>query len=295
MLRFVVLGSGAAVPSPERNLCSIAMKIEGDVYLVDCGEGTQRQMMKLGISYGKVKTIMITHLHGDHIYGIPGLVETLRLAERKEKLHIVGPKGTEERVSQLIGKKIDFLEVKDIGSGWSFPIEEAKFIAFSVEHKGLALGYAYIEDEKRRFDKEKCESLGISGRMFKTLETKGEVEVKGKTIKIDDITYKKEGKKVVFSGDTRYSKKVVAAAQGADILFHEGTSMEEMREKTDEDMHSTVSDAATVAKEAGVKQLVVYHIGNRYRMKDMKEFEAEGKKIFENLIAAKDGTEILLK
>ncbi len=294
MLRFVVLGSGAAVPSPERNLCSIAMKIEGDVYLIDCGESTQRQMMKLGISYGKVRMIMITHLHGDHIYGIPGLVYTLKLGERKEPLLIVGPKGTEERLMQLIGKKIDFVQIKEIDEGWSFPIDEAKFVAFPVEHKVPTLGYAYVEEEKRRFDKEKCEELGIKGRAFKTLETKGEVEVKGKKIKIEDVTYKKEGKKVVFSGDTRYSKRVVSAAEGADLLFHEATFMEDMKEKAEEDMHSTVSDAARVAKEAGVKQLVVYHISNRYMRKDMEAFEKEGKKIFENLTVAKDGTEILL-
>jgi ribonuclease Z len=302
MLRFVVLGSGSAVPSPERNLCSIAMKIEGDVYLIDCGEGTQRQMMKLGISYGKVKMIMITHLHGDHIYGIPGLVYTLKQAERKEPLFIVGPKGIEERVRQLVGREIDFVKVKEIDGEWSQPIEEngrdkknARFIAFPVEHKVQALGYAYIEGEKRRFDKEKCAELGIKGRDFGTLETKGEIEIKGKTIRIEDVTYKQEGKKVVFTGDTKYSKSVIAAAQGADILFHEGTFLEDMRDKADEDMHSTAGDAARVAKEADVKRLVIYHISNRYMKRDMKQFEAEGKEIFDNLIIAEDGTEILLK
>lgn len=293
-LRLVVLGSGAAVPSPERNLTSVAMRYEGDVYLFDCGEGTQRQMMKCGISYSKVKMIFISHLHADHILGIPGLVYTLSISEseRTEPLFIVGPLGTKKRITELVGKEVPFLKIEDIAPGWTIDIDGAEVKAFATDHKPGSVGYVFEEEKGLRFDKEKCQSLGMKGRVFKTIQEKGEITIKGKTIKIADVTYMKEGKKIVFSGDTAYSKNTVTAAKDADILFHEATFMEDMRAKAGEDRHSTVSDAAKVAKEAGVKKLILYHIGNRY--KDMAAFEAEGKSIFENLEAARDRMEVLV-
>ena len=291
-LRLVVLGSGAAVPSPERNLTSVAMRYEGDVYLFDCGEGTQRQMMKCGISYAKVKAIFLSHLHGDHIFGIPGLVFTLRLSERVEPLLIVGPPGTKKRIAELLEKPVSFLTVEEIAPGWKTDIGGAEVRAFATVHRQGSLGYVFEEEKGLRFDKEKCESLGMKGRVFKTIQEKGEVTIKGKTIKIGDVTYMKEGKKIAFSGDTAYSKDLVAAAKDADVLFHEATFMDDMQAKAKEDNHSTVKDAAKAAKEAGVKRLILYHIGNRY--KDMAAFEAEGKEIFGNLEVAKDRMEILV-
>jgi len=290
-LRLVVLGSGATTPSPERALPSIAMRYEGDVFLFDCGEGTQRQMMKCGISYAKVKAIFLSHLHTDHILGIPGLVYTLKLSERTDPLLIVGPTGTKKRVAELIDKDISFLTVEEVKPGWKYDAGGAEITAFAVNHRVETLGYAFEEEKGLRFDKEKCESLGMKGRVFKTIQEKGEATIKGKKIKLEDVTYMKDGKKIVFSGDTAYSRNVVDAAKGADLLFHEATFMEDMREKAGEDRHSTVGDAAKVAKEAGVKKLILYHIGNRY--KDMAAFEAEGKAVFPNLEAAKDRMEIL--
>ncbi|VVB73475.1 Ribonuclease Z [uncultured archaeon] len=291
-LRLVVLGSGAAVPSPERSLTSVAMRYEGDVYLFDCGEGAQRQMMKCGISYAKVKAIFLSHLHGDHIFGIPGLVYTLRISERVDPLLIFGPPGTKKRVAELVGADVDFLKVEDISAGWAHDIGGAEIGAFETSHKPGSLGYVFEEEKGLRFDKEKCESLGMKGRVFKTIQEKGEVTIKGRTVKIADVTYMKEGKKIVFSGDTEYSKSLVKAAAGADVLFHEATFMEDMRAKAGEDKHSTVKDAAKAAKEAKVKKLILYHIGNRY--KDMAAFEAEGKGIFRDLEAARDRMEILV-
>ena len=179
MLRLVILGSGATTPSPERALPSVAMRYEGDVYLFDCGEGTQRQMMKCGISYAKVKAIFLSHLHTDHILGIPGLVYTLKLAERTDPLLIVGPTGTKKRIAELIDKDISFLTVEDIGPGWSYDANGAEIKSFSVSHRVEALGYVFEEEKGLRFDKEKCESLGMKGRAFKTIQEKGEITVKG--------------------------------------------------------------------------------------------------------------------
>ncbi|MCX8202446.1 MAG: ribonuclease Z [Candidatus Micrarchaeota archaeon] len=296
MMRLVVLGSGAAVPSPERNLTSIALRYEGDVFLFDCGEGTQRQMMKYKISYSKVRMILISHLHGDHIFGIPGLLYTLSIEEnkRKEPLLIAGPKGTEKRIRELVSKDIPFLKIEEIDEGWNIDLGSAVIYAFRTNHSnnGVSLGYVFEEKETLRFDKEKCEKLGIKGKMFKIIESEGYIKLGKKTVKMEEITYKKKGKKIVITGDTAYSENTIKHASGSDILFHEATFMEDMRDKADEDFHSTVMDAATVANKARVKKLVLYHIGNRY--KDDKEIEDEAKKIFENTVVAKDGLEIHL-
>jgi len=148
MIRIVVLGSGGAVPSPVRNLPSIAIRYAGDVYLFDCAEGTQRQMMKYKISYAKVKCIFISHIHPDHILGIPGLVYTLKMMERKEKLYIFGPKGTEKRIRELVGNNVEFLEVKDIDENFEYEITDAKIKAFKTNHTQYSLGYIFEENSK---------------------------------------------------------------------------------------------------------------------------------------------------
>jgi ribonuclease Z len=305
MIRCVVLGSGAAIPSPERNTCSIAMKYDGSVYLFDCGEGTQRQMMKSDISYSKVKSIFITHLHDDHILGIPGLIYTLYLEStkqggRREKVTIFGPKGVAKRVQQLVNRNISFLEIQEVDEGWAVDIGNATISAFRTNHysynfdsvssKGDSLGYVFEEKEKLRFDKKKCEELGIKGRMFSILEKEKEIKVHGKTVRIEEVTYPKKGKKIVITGDTAFSENTIKFAKDADILFHEATYLEDRRKDADLYAHSTASDAAKVAKEAGVHELVLYHISNRYTDEDA--ILKEAKSIFKNTKVASDGFEV---
>lgn len=291
MIRIVVLGSGGAVPSPERNLTGIAVRWMGNVYLFDCAEGTQRQMMRYGISYGKVAAIFVSHLHGDHIYGIPGLCRTLIMAGRQQKLLIFGPPGTEHRMRGLAGTE-PILEVKDIDAGWRYDLGEAEIYAFGTIHTTKSLGYVFQEKEKRRFDKEKCTELGIKGKAFRILEEKGEIEIKGRKITLEEVTYIKPGKKIVYTGDTAYSEEVIKHAKGADILFHDATFMEEHRAQADADKHSTILDAARAAKESGAKKLIAFHLSNRY--KDWKAVLAEGKQIFENIEIAYDGMDFTL-
>ncbi|MEM2974489.1 MAG: ribonuclease Z [Candidatus Micrarchaeia archaeon] len=302
MIRIVILGSGGAVPAPDRNLTSIAMRYEGDVYLFDCAEGTQRQMMKYGISYAKVKAIFISHLHGDHIFGIPGLVETLRLAnslkmiDKNEDLLIFGPSGTKKRIEELLGGDMSMVKVIEIDEGWKYEGKgkdrEYSFTAFKTKHVKNSVGYIFMEKEAVRFDKERCQKLGIKGRMFKILQTKGEIEIKGKKITLADVTYSKPGKKIVYTGDTAYMKDIAKHAKGADILIHEATLMEDERAIADETNHSTALDAARIAKEAGVKHLVLFHISNRN--KNLEEIKAEAMKEFDNVSVAYDSMEILI-
>jgi len=296
MIRIVVLGSGGAVPAPDRALPSIAMRYEGDVYLFDCAEGTQRQMMKYGISYAKVKAIFISHLHGDHIFGIPGLVHTLKLIEKKDKLMIFGPAGTKERIDGLMGGEMNLVDVVEVDEDWKYEFKgkerNCAFTAFKVNHIRNSFGYVFTEEVAPRFDKERCDKLGIKGRMFKALQTGGEIELKGKKITLADVTYSKPGKKIVYTGDTTYLKETVKQAKDADVLLHEATFLEKDREKADETKHSTALDAAKVAKEANAKQLVMFHLSTRH--KDTKEVEAEARKEFDNSSAAFDSMEILV-
>ena len=294
MIRVVVLGSGASVPSVQRNLASVAVRYDGDVYLFDCGEGTQRQMMKYRMSYAKAKAIFISHLDADHYLGIAGLCHTLNLAGRKpeEKLFIYGPRGT-ARIVEGLRCSYGFVDVRDVGEGGVHRGEGFVVSAFAVKHGNNALGYVFEEDAGRNFDKAKCDKLGIEGIMFRELEQKGEVVAgKGKKVKIGDVTIPKKGRKIVYTGDTMRCEAVVRAAKGADLLIHEGTFGEELKMEAAEKEHATVSDAARAAKEAKVKKLVITHISNRYE--NTAALLKEARRIFTASEIAHDGLELKL-
>jgi len=291
MIRLVILGSSASVPSVERSLSSVALRHEGGVYLFDCGEGTQRQMMKYKTSYAKVKAIFVTHLHADHVLGIPGLVHTLRMIGRKEPLLVFGPRGTCEYIG---GVMLDhgLVDARDVDENFCFKGDGFTVRAFPVEHGLDAYGYVFEEDEKRNFDKKKAEALGIKGRMFGELQKNGEMKVKEKKIMLEDVTVPKKGKKIVYTGDTLPCKGVELASKGADILIHDATFGEEMKEEAKLKLHSTATEAANTAKKAGVKKLILTHISNRY--KEARALEEQARKIFKNSDVARDGMEILV-
>jgi len=294
MIRVVVLGSGASVPSVQRNLASIAVRYDGDVYLFDCGEGTQRQMMKYRMSYAKTKAIFISHLDADHYLGVAGLCHTLNMIGRKndEKLTVFGPRGTARKIEGL-GCNYGFLQVHDIGEGEVHKGDGFAVSAFAVKHGTNALGYSFEENAGRNFDKAKCDKLGIKGLMFRELEQKGEVVAgNGKKVKIVDVTIPKKGKKIVYTGDTMKCDAVVKAAKGADLLVHEGTFGDELKKEAQEKEHATVSDAAKAAKEAKVKKLLITHISNRYE--NTAGLLKEARKIFGASEIAHDGMEIEL-
>jgi len=293
MIRLVMLGTSASVPSVSRNLCSVGLRHEGDIYLFDCGEGTQRQMMKYRLSYAKTRAIFVTHLHADHYLGIAGLCHTLNMIgrEAKDELLVYGPRGTARRMEGL-GCNYPFLKVKEVGEGVVYKGEGFSVRAFAVAHGRNALGYVFEEEEGRNFDKAKCDSLGIKGIMFRELEQKGVVSVGKKKVKIEEVTRPKKGRKIVYTGDTKVCNAVVEAAKGADLLIHEGTFAEERRKEADEREHATAADAAKVAKKAKAKRLIITHISNRYEKAD--RLLKEAREIFKNSEIAHDGMEIKL-
>jgi len=289
MFRLTFLGTSASIPTVERGMPSIALRAK-ELYLWDCGEGAQRQMMKCRVGFGSVKGIFISHLHLDHFLGIYGLIETLRLSSAfVEPLPIFAPRGFES----LLINRWDFMDVREIKPGELLKDAEGVISAFRVKHSRDSFGFVYEEHEKTKFHEEKAHKLGLQGKMFREIQEKGSVKVGSKTIKLEDVSWVQPGKKVVYAGDCLPSESTVKAAKGADILIHEATFTSEFEKEAGERNHSTAAQAAEIAKAAGVKQLVLTHLSGRY--KDPKEVLDEARKIFHNTVVAEDGLNIEVK
>ncbi|MGB9635575.1 MAG: ribonuclease Z [Candidatus Micrarchaeia archaeon] len=294
MYRLVVLGSGGAIPSPDRNVSCVGIRIDGRVYIFDACEGMQRQMMRYGLSYSKVRTIFLSHLHPDHYLGIPGLVYTLQLSDFDGTLDIIGPKGTRSIVeSLLIGDVPEFVHVREF-SDECVVYDEGNFTvrSFRVKHSGNSYGFVLEQKPTLKFYKERANALGISGRMFREIEKNGKVEVGGKIVKLEEVSWIKKGVKIIYTGDTVYDENVARNSEDADLLIHDATFLESERKDADEKMHATAKDAATIAHIARCKRLLLTHISNRYR--DDKGHYEEANVIFPEVIVAKDGMEILI-
>lgn len=284
MLRLTFLGTSGSTPTIERGMPAIAIKYESELLLWDCGEGTQRQMMRYKVGYGSVNAIFITHPHVDHYLGLFGLLETLKLSSPSpKKLRLFMPKAIGE-------PNYDFITTESVKSGEIYRGRDFSVTAFQVKHCRGAYGFVFQEDEKIKFHEEKAHSLGLQGRMFKEIQQKGSMKVGGKTIDLDDITWKRPGRKIVYSGDCFPDRHLIEAAKGADILIHEGTFDASLKEEATERQHSTVEDAARTAKEAGVKQLFITHISPRYS--DVAPLIEQAKAIFPASEIAVDGLSI---
>lgn len=282
MFEITFLGTSSAMPTTERNLPSIAVRHEGEVFLLDCGEGTQRQMMRFGVSYMKIRAILITHLHLDHFLGVFGILETMRLNGRSGKLTIFAPPGG----SGVFGKK-DFLEVVEISDGFEHDFGAFFVRAFGVQHAKGSFGFCLEEKGKLRFHEEKAKGLGLQGPMFTEIQEKGSLRIGAKTVRLKDVTYPQKGAKLCFSGDSAPCAAIAKAAKGADILIHESTFGSDREEEAKKTGHSTARQAALAAKKAGAKRLVITHFSGRYSSTDKLLAEAKG--VFPEAEAAHDG------
>ncbi|MBI5224448.1 ribonuclease Z [Candidatus Micrarchaeota archaeon] len=297
MLRIVFLGNAAAMPTPNSPTSSFALKT-GSTFLFDCSEGAQRQLMKFKISYAKVKCIFLSHLHADHFLGILGLTQTLNMIGRKEELIIYGPTGTSEFMKNLFSQKqlrtnfpIKAIDVPRAKKG----IYSDKLIrvdAFPVKHNAPAIGFLIEEQPINKFHEEKARGLGIKGRLFSEIQDKGEITIDGKKIRLEDVTFMKYGKKIVYSGDSIPTANVVKYSESADLLIHDSTFSDAHNASAKEKFHSTAKDCAEIAKKAKVKKLILTHFSNRYENLDILREEAG--KIFENTDIAKPGLEVLV-
>ncbi|MEM3827479.1 MAG: ribonuclease Z [Candidatus Micrarchaeaceae archaeon] len=297
MIKVTFLGTSGSAPTKGRNLPGVALTYEGETLLFDCGEGTQRQMMRFGVNISSISAVFITHMHGDHIIGIAGLLRTFALNRREEPLYIFVPKGGEAGVRALLTFDHVLMNypiiVRGISGGVIFKRKNFRVKAFRLNHTVPTYGYALLEKDKLHFIKDKCKKLGIKGRMFSELLKKKEIKVNGKTAKLGDVTYTEKGLKILYVTDTRPIKDVIKEAQGADLLIHEATFSEVHKKLAIERKHSTALEAAKIAKEARAKKLLLFHFSARYKNTAMLIKEA--KSAFENVQAAKDGMTVLLE
>jgi ribonuclease Z len=298
MLTLTFLGTAAACPTVDRNVSSLAVQREGEMLLFDCGEGTQRQMMRYGVGFS-FKEIFFSHYHSDHFLGVIGLFRTLGLMDRKEGVILYGPKGAQSVLGGALTVGIERtrfpVEIKELKPGDSLDRGDYRLDVFDTDHRADTIGYALVEkDRLGRFDPDRARELGVpEGPLW------GHIH-KGKPVTLTDgrvvipadlVGPPRPGRTLVYSGDTRPHPSVVAAARDADLLVHEATFGDDERARAVETGHSTAREAAEVAREAGARRLVLTHLSARYT-REAPELLAEAQEVFPATVIARDGLTI---
>lgn len=292
-MRVVFLGTGGSLPTPQRNVSAVAVQTGSDILLFDCGEGTQRQFMSSSVSFMKITSVFITHLHGDHFLGLPAMLQSMSFSGRTRPLYVHGPEGTEEAMRAMLGLGYFtpgfHVLARDLEEDEGVELPGLRVTPVPVDHTVPA--YAYVLEEESRpgkFNPERAKELGVpEGPAFRRLQEGEPVKVGEATVRPEQVMGpKRRGRKIVISGDTRPCDRLVRAAQGADLLIHEATLHSSLRSEAMEYGHSTAADAAKVAKAANVKLLYLYHFSNRYEDADPLLEEARG--IFPQTFLAED-------
>ncbi len=294
MLSVTFLGTAGSLPTPERNTSAILINREGEMMLFDCGEGTQRQMMRARTGMMRCNYIFLTHLHADHILGIPGLLETMAFQGRTEPLIIAGPMYTHRLVEAF--KAVcyfsrDFeVQAVELEPGDVVRMEGYQVRALETRHSVPSLGYCLEEDLRLgRFNRQAAEALGIPhGPLFGRLQHGHSVQIEDKTVEPAQVMGPpRPGRKVVYTGDTRPCRSVEIASQGADLLIHDGALADDMANWARDTKHSTAGEAANVARNAGARQLILTHISSRYS-EDVSPLLRDARRIFEKTSVAED-------
>jgi len=296
-IKIYILGTSAGVPTKDRNVASILVIRKGEFIFFDFGEGTQRQVFKLGYGFRNRMKIFITHMHGDHIFGLPGLLHTLSLFKRKEPLYIYGPSRLEEFINYILSLMhykpeydIIFQRVED---GSEFNFSEYKIKAIRSIHDEDSFTYILKENDRPgRFNVELAKNLGIPRTLWSRLSKGIDISWGGKVFRAEDffIPPPIKGRSIVYTGDTMPNEELVNHAYGADILIHEATYTSKYSDRSLENKHSTAKMAAEIAKKCNVKILVLTHFSARYG--DASEILWEARSIFPASFIVNDLDEI---
>jgi ribonuclease Z len=271
MLRLTFLGTSAAQPTIQRNLTGLAVRRERELFLVDCGEGTQRQMIRYGTGFD-VDAIFFTHFHADHYLGAIGFLRTLSMLGREGPLDVYGPRPARRLLDVMLftgTEKLSFeVRIHEVKPGEPVRRDGCDLVPFETDHRTPSVGWALLEDQRPgRFHPEKAAALGVpKGPMFGALQRGRPVTLPdGRAVRPEEVVEApRRGRRVAVTGDTRPCRGTIEAARAADLLIHDSTFGDPEQARAEETMHSTAREAARVAREAGAARLVLTHLSTRY-------------------------------
>lgn len=292
-MKLTFLGTSSMVPTADRNTSAVLLNYKSENILIDCGEGTQRQLRKAKISPAKITKILITHWHGDHVLGLPGLLETLAKSDYKKTLEIHGPKGTKKMVNEFYDtfisrfNKIN-IKAKDLTkNGKFFEGKDFTLSAQRLDHSAICYGYSFQEKEKRKINLKYTKKFGLKKHpLLGKLQQGKVITYKGKKITPKKGTIPIPGKKITFLIDAKKTNNMAKLAKDSDVLVSEATFTQDQINLAKKRKHMTSKQAAEIAKKSKSKKLILTHFSQRY--KSTKELEKQAKKIFKNTFMAKD-------
>jgi len=290
-MEIIFLGTSCMIPTKERNTSALLLTYNEENILIDCGEGTQRQLRIAGIKPTKITKILISHWHGDHVLGLPGLLQTLGASEYNGKLRIYGPRGSKVYVEKMMNafvfsNKVEF-EVIDIAEKVFFEDEDFLLEAFQLDHSIDCIGFNFIEKDKLKIDTKKAGKLGIpEGPVLGELQKGRAVTFNGKKIQPEEVTYSVKGKKITYIADTVLTENCIDYSKDADMLICESVYDSIHEDKANDYKHLTARQAGLIANKANVKKLVLTHFSQRY--KNTQEIEEDARVVFDKIICAED-------
>jgi ribonuclease Z len=291
-LDLVFLGTSGSVPTARRAPSGLLVRRGGERLLVDCGEGTQRQLLRSGIGLVELPEVFLTHYHADHYLGLPGMMKSFALRGRELPLTIYGPPGLVDlfgALKRIFGKLTYPYELRELRAGDALERGDYRIVTFRVQHGRSSIGYAFVEQQRPgRFDVEAATALGVpSGPLFGALQRGDDVSLpEGATVKPEQVLGPpRPGRKIVLTGDTRPADSVLEVAAAAEVLVHDATFADEEKVRAEETGHSTALAAAELASRAGVGLLALTHLSNRYFG---PEIAREARTVFAETVVPRD-------
>lgn len=296
-MQVTILGCYSATPRTFTNPTAQVLEINGHLFLIDCGEGTQVQLRKFKVKFARIKHIFISHLHGDHFFGLVGLISTFRLLGREADLHIYGPKGIKDVVLSTLKAgdsytnfPLYFHELNSKEPEVLFEDEKVTVSTIPLDHRVYTNGFLFKEKPKdRKLDIDKAMNMNIDVSYYRSLKKgKDVVNEDGELVENALVTLDPDPQKsYAFCSDTKYKESIIPIIERVDVLYHESTFLEEHAHLCDKTKHSTAKEAATIAKKSGVKQLILGHYSTRYG--NIECFKEEAQEIFDKVLLADDG------
>jgi len=292
-MEIIFLGTSSMVPTKDRNHSAFLLIGSTETILFDCGEGTQKQLKIAEADINRITKILISHWHGDHVLGLPGLIQTMASQQYKGNLQVYGPKGSKAYAEAMFNgfafdkSRLNYEIIEIEKDGVIFNNKDFSIEARKLDHSVPCYGFAYIQEDKRKIKLDAAKKLGISeGPLLGKLQAGETVTVKGKKIHPDDVSTIIKGKKIAYVADTMPCDGAVELAKDSDLLISEATMATKIEGKAEEYKHMTAKQAGMLANQANVKKLIITHFSQRY--KSSAELEEEAKDVFYNVVAAYD-------